>query len=187
MCLRFAFLLLTLLWLPIFSAVPTPAAPAPDRQHPQRSIPATTDSADARLASGTALFERGRFEDALKEWQEAAQLFAAAHDQPGLSRALLRQGTAYLVLGKYPKAIRALERSREAAEEAGEMYVSLAAVASLGNAYSLAGQGGHARRLLQAAVDAGGKAGNSAVVGVVPKKRRKLRRLHKPWMLLIVR
>ena len=57
--------------------------------------------AEAKMAAGEELSERGQFEEAVGRWREAERAFAGAKDADGEIRALLRQAAACQSLGQH--------------------------------------------------------------------------------------
>ena len=64
--------------------------------------------AEAKMAAGEELSERGQFEEAIARWREAESGFERAKDTDGEIRALLRQAAACQALGQHRLAVRAL-------------------------------------------------------------------------------
>ncbi len=71
---------------------------------------------EQRMKLGQAAYDRGAFDEALTQWQQAVQLYGAQHNHDGQVKALLDLGAAYQALGQQRLAFRALERAGELAE-----------------------------------------------------------------------
>ena len=76
--------------------------------------------AEAKMAAGEELSERGQFEEAIARWQEAERGFGRAKDADGEIRALLRQAAACQALGQHRLAVRALGAAEALAGKSAE-------------------------------------------------------------------
>ncbi len=75
--------------------------------------------AEAKMAEGQALSDRGDFEDAALRWREAAVAYERAKDETGAIRARLREAGAFQALGQQRLALHALGEAEALAKASG--------------------------------------------------------------------
>lgn len=73
-------------------------------------------TAEQRMGLGQAAYDRGAFEDALAQWRQAEQLYAAQSNANRQVRVLVNLGAAYQAIGQQRLAFRALEQAGQLAE-----------------------------------------------------------------------
>ena len=73
-------------------------------------------TAEQRMKLGQTAYDRGAFDEALTQWRQAEQLYAAQSNNPGRVKALLDLGAVHQALGQDRLAFQALERAGELAE-----------------------------------------------------------------------
>src|SRR5258705_8798357 len=111
------------------------------------------DSAPDAAARAAELTRRGRFEDAVPAWRDAAQGFAAQGKKPEQVSALVRAAEAQQALGRYADSLQTLSEAQAlAGTDAGA--AELAPIqGSIGNAYIALGPPGAAREHLTKALE----------------------------------
>ena len=105
------------------------------------------------LASGTDSFPNGDFEEAVRQWNQAADLCRVSGMASGESEALGRRAEAVQKLGFHGRAIEDLTRALSLAEASGNRSQTILVGAALGNAYFVAGDPDRAVGILESSVE----------------------------------
>jgi CHAT domain-containing protein/tetratricopeptide (TPR) repeat protein len=98
---------------------------------------AGTPSDDAPLMDGgAAAYDRGRFEDAITAWDQAATRARARGDQAAEADARTSLAAAQMMIGRYDLAVGSLGRAIACADGAGDAPRKVRALNALGAAYT---------------------------------------------------
>lgn len=115
---------------------------------------------------GQAAYDRGAFEEALTQWREAAQLYAAQRNLRGQIKALVNLSTAHQALGQHQLAFQALEQAGQLAESSPDRPSFLMVSSQLGVVCGCLGQFQRAERTLRDALAAARNHGDATMAAV---------------------
>lgn len=110
-------------------------------------------AAEGTVDAGLEAFERGRFEDAVDSWSDAARAAASRNSTAEQVRALEFLARGHSALGRYRSAVQTLEDALKLAENSGDQVRLASLLGALGNACVAAGAPDAARQYLQRSVD----------------------------------
>ncbi|MEM0978673.1 MAG: tetratricopeptide repeat protein [Cyanobacteria bacterium P01_H01_bin.58] len=105
-----------------------------------QEIASANAEADQLLQQGIQQYNRSQFREALAFWQQALELYRAAEDRAGESRALNNLGVAYKSLGQYERAIDFYEQDLEITRELSDLAGEGVTLGNLSNTYNRLGQ-----------------------------------------------
>ena len=123
--------------------------------------------AEAKMAAGEELSERGQFEEAIARWREAERGFERAKDADGEIRALLRQAAACQSLGQHRLALRALGAAESLAEGSADHRRAAEVKAARGAIYIFAREADQAEPLLRESLKAAQAARDTALAATI--------------------
>lgn len=147
------------LLLTLASLITTPTL----AESPKEELP----KASALLSKGSAEYQRGRFEDAVRLWKEAGEVFRD-HQRPlSESRALGLLGQGYQALGHTQKAIQVFELAMELARSGGSREWRTELLGKVGALYLDRGQLDAADQYLTQALDVAREENLERVVATV--------------------
>jgi CHAT domain-containing protein len=124
-------------------------------------------TAEQRMKLGQAAYDRGAFDEALQQWQQAAQLCTTQHDTKGQVRALMSLGAVYQALGQHRLAFRTLEHASQLAESSLDHPSLLVAKSGLGVACGCLSQFQQAEQTLRSALAATRKKGDASIAAII--------------------
>lgn len=116
------------------------------------------------MQHGLNFFSMGRFEQAIEEWQAAADSYRKQKNVDGDVVAHVHITEAYAALGRFPDAIKTLNAARELLVNLDRPVLQLAITSSLGNTYVLAGNFDAARETLILSIRQAGALKNDEVL-----------------------
>jgi CHAT domain-containing protein len=106
-------------------------------------------AAETSMAQGWSAWQRGAFEEAVRSWQDTAQLYAQAGEPRAQSVALTQLARAYQALGHYRKASQNLSAALELARQAEDRVQIATVLGGLGGTYFVSGSLDAAQQVLQ--------------------------------------
>lgn len=127
--------------------------------------PETT--AEQRIKLGQAAYDRGAFDEALQQWQQAARLCATQRNIKGQVKALVNLGAAYQALGQHRLAFQTLEQAGHLAESSPDRPSLLAARNELGVVCGCLNQFQRAEQTLRETLTAARAQGDAGMAAVV--------------------
>lgn len=124
-------------------------------------------AAEASMAQGWSAWQRGAFEEAVHNWQDATQRYAQAGQPRAQSVALTRLARAYQALGQYRKAGQSLSSALELAQKAEDRVQIATVLGNLGGAHFVSGSLDAAQQALQEGLRLAREIGNTALMAAV--------------------
>ena len=91
--------------------------------------------AGANLNVGIAYHVRGRFEEAIDQYQRSLALRIKLNDSTGISGLYNNMGAAYNSVGNFPRALEILQKSFDIKTRLGQLDKSVTTLANIGNIY----------------------------------------------------
>jgi tetratricopeptide (TPR) repeat protein len=137
---------------------------------PAPAVSAAASSPELLVAQGIRAFQRGAFEQAILQWEEAARRYARAGKHTEHHDVLIRLVQAYQAVGHYKEAVRSLEVAMQLAEQAQDQARTATVLGSLGNLYVTTGPPETAERYLRQGLGLARAAGRSGLAAAILKK-----------------
>ena len=136
--------------------------------HLASAVPAgPVPAAETSMAQGWSAWQRGAFEEAVRNWQDAAQRYAQAGQPRAQSVALTQLARAYQALGQYRKAGQSLSSALELAQKAEDRVQIATVLGNLGGAHFVSGSLDAAQQALQEGLRLAREIGNTALMAAL--------------------
>jgi CHAT domain-containing protein len=117
------------------------------------SLALAASAPEELLINGDAAYERGSFNEAIREWQQEGQLYEDEENVKGQTTVLLKLAAAYQTIGQQRLAVETWEHAEQLAEQSHDRKALVIAKSGLGTAYTCGHEKDLAEQLLRESLD----------------------------------